>query len=273
MSTSTAPRIVVGVADTPESEIAVRWGARYAQTTGGTVHLVHAFVWPLMGVDVDPVPGITGSGLRTAAESLLASAVEIAQEAAPGVRVTTAIEEGRRVDVMLEASESADVIAVGSRGLGRLMSLVVGSTGLALASRSHCPVVVVRGDENTDGPIAVSYEPGEGGESAIRRGADLAATYGTGLHVVIGVETPSADEADILQRTAAIARKGHPDLEVVPAEIGRSVHSARELISASEGTRMIVIAARVAGESSRSAASQTGTVLQFANTPVWIERG
>lgn len=263
------PRVVVGIADTDESDRAVTWGADHAQRIGGTLHLVHAFVWPLLNVDVEPVPGITGSGLRAATDHLVAHAVQVARTAAPGLPVTSSVVDGRGVDVLLQASRGAEVLAVGSRGLGRVLALVMGSTSLALARNAHCPVVVVRGEELTDGPIGVSYEATDLGTQALRRAGDLAALHDAEVRVVVGIAAPLAEHGRILEQVRALIAADHPQVRV-EASSASSARDARQLIAASEGARLVVVAAR--SEGAASASSQTVAVVQHARTPIWIER-
>lgn len=263
------PRVVIGIADTDESDRAVTWGADHAQRIGGTLHLVHAFVWPLLNVDVEPVPGITGSGLRAATDHLVAHAVQVARTAAPGLPVTSSVVDGRGVDVLLQASRGAEVLAVGSRGLGRVLALVMGSTSLALARNAHCPVVVVRGEELTDGPIGVSYEATDLGAQALRRAGDLAALHDAEVRVVVGIAAPLAEHGRILAQVRALIAADHPQVRV-EASSASSARDARQLIAASEGARLVVVAAR--SEGAASASSQTVAVVQHARTPIWIER-
>lgn len=263
------PRVAVGIADTDESDRTVRWGAEHARRTGGALHLVHAFVWPLMHVDVDPVPGITGSGLRAGAEALVRHAEEIAREVAPGIDISSEIVEGRTVDVMLAASREADVLAVGSRGLGRMLAMVMGSTSLTLVRRADCPVVVVRGDEATDGPIGVAYESTDLGEQALVRAGALAGVYDTSVHLVIGVATPAEDHERILEHARRVIGETTPGAQVELSPVA-SARDARRLVEASEGTRALVVPARTEGPA--SASSQTAAVVQLAHTPIWVER-
>ena len=74
MTHTAAPKITVGVFDADESDQAVRWAARHAATVGGALHLVHAFVWTELDVNVDPISGMPGSGFRSAADTLLREA-------------------------------------------------------------------------------------------------------------------------------------------------------------------------------------------------------
>ena len=145
MTHTEAPKITVGVFDADESDQAVRWAARHAATVGGALHLVHAFVWTELDVNVDPISGMPGSGFRSAADTLLREAAELARERAPEVEITTEVIDGNSVPVLVHASQGSDLLVLGGRGLGRLMTLIVGSKSLALAARAHCPVVVVRG--------------------------------------------------------------------------------------------------------------------------------
>ena len=80
MTHTGAPRITVGVFDADESDHAVRWAARHAAAVGGSLHLVHAFVWTELDVNIDPISGMAGSGFRGAAHTLIQDAVAIVRE-------------------------------------------------------------------------------------------------------------------------------------------------------------------------------------------------
>jgi nucleotide-binding universal stress UspA family protein len=45
---------------------------------------------------------------------------------------------------MIEASRTADLIVIGTRGHSGLRQLITGSTTLEVTAHAHCPVVVVR---------------------------------------------------------------------------------------------------------------------------------
>lgn len=270
METTAQFRIVVGVLDAPEAEQAVRWAAGHAQRVGASLHLVHAMVWSEMGVATDPVPGIAGSGMGAAAESLVADFADIAREVAPQVPVTTAVIEGNATGVLVGASRDADLVVVGSRGLGRLAALVIGSKSIALAARAHCPVVIVRGEIDTVGPVGLLHDDRE---AVVRRAADLAATYGVGIEVIVGADTDDQEAAQILRRTRDTVASVRPDVEVTEVTVPVA-DGARHLIRACEGTSLVVAAASPeAGGQGRGGVSQRiSTVLRYANTPVWIER-
>jgi nucleotide-binding universal stress UspA family protein len=45
--------------------------------------------------------------------------------------------------VLVDASEHADLLVIGPRGLGGLRGMVLGSTGHHCAAHARCPVVIV----------------------------------------------------------------------------------------------------------------------------------
>lgn len=80
---------------------------------------------------------------RDESERLLGEilATEGRQSPATALRLETV--PGRPAQVLVDASEDADLLCVGPRGLGRLRGLL-GSVSQACVANAHCPVVVVR---------------------------------------------------------------------------------------------------------------------------------
>lgn len=271
MAHVTAPRITVGVFDADESDLAVRWAARHAHRVGGRLHLLHAFVWTELDVNTDPIPGLTGSGIRAAAHGLIQDAVRIAREEYPELPITSEIVDGNAVPVLVEASAESDLVVVGGRGLGRLLTLIVGSKSLSLAARSHSPVVVVRGMIEDEGPIGLVHHATA--TEVVTRAGDLALAYGRDIELIARADSSPERAQELLGQVRESLGVSHPSVYVRDVTIAAS-NSARELVHASEGASMIVVAGeRVKGpDSPVSAPRQLVTVLRFANTPVWIER-
>ena len=270
METIPAPHITVGVHDSSESDLAVRWGAQHAHAVGGTLHLVHAMVWAELGVSTEPVPGITDSGVGYAAQQLLADSTAIAHEIAPDLEVTSETVDGNATAVLVGASRAADVIVVGGRGLGRVMRMVMGSKSLALAARAYCPVVVVRGDIAIDGPIGLVHSEND---AVIARAATLAAAYGVGVDVIVAAETPPERAEQILDHVASVVAQTSDRVDVGEVLVPKA-KGPRGLVDASEGTSLIVAPApqETGGPEHAGVSQDLAAILRFTNTPIWIER-
>jgi nucleotide-binding universal stress UspA family protein len=61
----------------------------------------------------------------------------------PDPRVEAAVVEGSAAAAVLEAADKADLVVVGSRGLGGFRGLLLGSVSQQVAQHAPCPVVVV----------------------------------------------------------------------------------------------------------------------------------
>lgn len=108
--------------------------------------VVHAFIWPLFPhVPLGPSAyGPPDGGLRAAAERIVDDSVRRAATGAAGLRVEGALVTGAADMVMLTEARSAELVVVGSRGLGGFTGLLVGSVSAHLAAHAPCSIVVIR---------------------------------------------------------------------------------------------------------------------------------
>lgn len=74
----------------------------------------------------------------------------VESDEAPEFDVETRAVEGQAARVLLDASQDADLLVVGSRGLGGFRELLLGSVSQQCAHHATCPVVIVRhtGDQH-----------------------------------------------------------------------------------------------------------------------------
>src|SRR5699024_12360012 len=63
----------------------------------------------------------------------------------PPAHVTVVVKPGSPAQVLIDASESASMVVVGSRGHGGFVGMVLGSVGRAVAAPAKCPVAVAPG--------------------------------------------------------------------------------------------------------------------------------
>ncbi|PZH16786.1 universal stress protein UspA [Streptomyces sp. NTH33] len=140
------PRVVVGVDGSPSSYAALRWAVRYAQLVGGVVEAVYAWDTPSdigwTGPAIDPEFDLEQARERFA-EELRAVFTD---ERPAGMREHLA--EGDPSEVLVRASQGAEVLVVGSRGRGGFARAMLGSVSQRCAQHAACPVVVVRQDQD-----------------------------------------------------------------------------------------------------------------------------
>jgi nucleotide-binding universal stress UspA family protein len=78
---------------------------------------------------------------------LFASAIERWRERFPAVKVELTVVEGGAAKALIDASATAQLVVVSSRGHGGFAGLLLGSVGRHLLHHAHCPVMVVRPTE------------------------------------------------------------------------------------------------------------------------------
>lgn len=83
------------------------------------------------------------------AETVLRQAVAAVDATGKDVKVDVAIVPGGPAPVLLAESRTAELVCVGSSGIGAVSSRLVGSTATTLAEEASCPVAIIRHD---DGP-------------------------------------------------------------------------------------------------------------------------
>ena len=135
-------RIVVGVDGSAESADALRWAVEQGRLTGGTVRVLYAWD-PGAAVSLGVPPLFDWEPLRDAAASLPDRFVHDVIGADSGVQIETSMVRGGAGQALVEASEHASLIVVGSRGLSGLKGILLGSVGQHCVSHAHCPVVIV----------------------------------------------------------------------------------------------------------------------------------
>ena len=252
----TGQNIVVGYDDTTAAMAAVRWAAELARSTESGLHLVHAWTWPLLGQGVTGIPVLDPTGPRNQAMRLLDDAAERIAARFPEVPVTAELLPGMPREALEEISERTDLLVVGTRGLGAVMGVLLGSVSRGILHDVGCPVAVIRSDQHRAGPVLAAYDGSEAAGEAVDEAADLAAAWGTVLrviHVRSGSHAPYASGAEawsvgsrsrgVLEEGAARAAARHEGLEV-QARMVEDRTVAEGMLNAATGARMMVIGHR-----------------------------
>lgn len=188
----TAENIVVVAVDGSEaSQNAVRWAANTANKRGVPLRLAASYTMPqfLYAEGMVP-PQELFDELQSETMDMIEAARVVAHEVAPDIKIGYVIAEGSPIDMLLDMSSDVTMIVMGSRGLGGLSGMVMGSVSAAVVSHADCPVVVVRSDNhvtetNKYGPVVVGVDGSDVSQRATEfafeevqaRGAKLVAIH------------------------------------------------------------------------------------------------
>jgi nucleotide-binding universal stress UspA family protein len=135
-------KIVVGVDGSPSSKSALRWAVRQAQLTDSAVEAVTAWEYPEL---LAPPPA--GFDPEELARRVLDSAIDEVVGAVPRVEVGRVVTERHPAQALVDASKGASLLAVGNRGHGEFVGVLIGSVSLHCVAHADCPVVILRGPE------------------------------------------------------------------------------------------------------------------------------
>lgn len=145
-----AGRVLVGVDGSKSSTQAAVWALHFAESLKRSVELVAAWQYPYaaMSPEIGMVMGPDIEELRHAMKRDSRKLVDhvktqLSVDEHSHVSITTEVVEGSATEALIDHSTPADVLVVGSRSKSLIASALLGSTTLAVAHRSACPVVIV----------------------------------------------------------------------------------------------------------------------------------
>ncbi|RSS56978.1 universal stress protein [Streptomyces sp. WAC01280] len=201
--------LVVGVDGSDASLTALDWAVDEAVRHALPLRIVHASLWERYEGVVPSRTKDRPSG-QVLAENIVGTAAERARRRAPGLPVTTDVLAQDASTALLGEGREGTILVVGSRGRGELADLLLGSVGLVVAARAHCPVVVVRGHrqalEARHGRVLLGIGEYDVDSPAVRFAFREAAVRDAELDVVRTWQRPAHEAADhLLMRRAGAA--------------------------------------------------------------------
>ncbi|MFB4289241.1 universal stress protein [Nonomuraea sp. ATR24] len=259
--------VVVGVDDSEDGLRAVEWAAAEAERRRRPLEILHAFIWPLLGVPLGPAPGgPPEGGLRHDAERILNTAVTRARAVAPGIEVTTGLPEAVPVNALLSRSHQAGLLVVGSRGLGEVGSLLLSSVGARLTAEAACPVVVVHGHVTPKGPVVVGIDDHDESEALLAFAFAHASRTTNALTLAHTGDGPAVPE-----RALGTWRERFPSVTVGQERLtGRP---GKALVGPASGASLLVVGSHQRhGLRALLQGSVSQTVLRHATCPVAVIR-
>ena len=147
-SKQTDGRIVVGVDDSETAAAALRWALAEGALRQTTVEVVHSWSPPMSALPFGATlnfkvdEAAIDSAARDSVNELVDGALAEMDKRPPEVLRT--ILPGGAATTLVEVSQGADLLVVGSHGRTGLRRLAMGSVAMAVVHHASCPVVVVR---------------------------------------------------------------------------------------------------------------------------------
>ena len=163
-SNTPQPSVVVGIDGSQAAIQAAEWAVDEAVSREVPLRLVE-----VIAERVEPAPFASVGNVRMEveyAETALRIAAAAVAAAGKPVKVETASLRGDPATALIAESRNAEMVCVGSTGIGRFAKALLGSTVAELAEAAHCPVAIIRTQQSRPKPdsalivVAVNDSPG-----------------------------------------------------------------------------------------------------------------
>jgi nucleotide-binding universal stress UspA family protein len=215
--------IIVGIDGSHAAIAAALWGVDEAISRAVPLRLISVIK------QTHPSPDDYARDLGHAETSLRKArfAVEASQKV---VKIETEIPRGPAGPVLVEASRDAEMICVGSVGIGRYARSILGSTATELAEKAHCPVAILRTESDQPPPdinwIVVRMTDAPGNDAVVKYAAWEAKLRRAPMLVLGGRPDELTEHADgEFERRVQDWRQRHPEVRVYPITTKQAIAS------------------------------------------------
>jgi len=141
---TTEQKIVLGVDDAHTSGAAIAAAFEFAERIGVAITAIHAWSMQRPAGEVTIPYLIDWDEVENDYRRQLCDALSPWIKRYPNVEVTCVVDQHKPSRALLNHADDAQLVVVGSRGRGRLASVVLGSTSLNLLHHSAVPVMICR---------------------------------------------------------------------------------------------------------------------------------
>jgi nucleotide-binding universal stress UspA family protein len=257
----TVRKIVVGYDNSRDARAAAGWALDAAERAGSPVEFLFAYEWPewVPATSTVRAPAVQPDGeIERTVNGMLNEVVALARQSHPSVRTETSTVNASAALTLIGRSAEAALVVLGSRGHSGVIGLL-GSVSVAVSENAHCPVVVVRGDPDSTGPVVVGVDDSAPAEAALRFAAEQARLRSVPLRVVrawfaatgLGDPTPgvsrmvTADDQQAFDNLVEQVRGEHPDVDITGETVME--HPAGALVRESATAQLLVVGTRGRG--------------------------
>lgn len=284
--------ILVCIDGSAASDAAVAWGTREALMRGLPITLLHAVPpvvsgWPAVRLYPDMPEWQKETGQHVLDQARKTLNANLGESTPP--ETCSAMVYSDVVPVLIDASEDARMVVVGSQGLAALGRLLLGSVTTALLHHAHCPVAVIRSDEaaasDANAPVLVGIDGSVAGEAATalafdeasRRGVELVALHAwsdVGVFPLLGMDwrVSEAKGHEILVEHLAGWQERYPDVRV--KRLIFCDKPCRWLLQESDRAQLVVVGSRGRGGiAGMLLGSVSSHIAHSARVPVIVVRG
>ena len=251
--------------------------------------LVHMFKTYVPTFPQIPMPSGVAEWQEDDGRKVLEQAVKIAEDAVAAdhkVSIASEVRGSPPVPTLVEMSEEAEMIVVGSNGRGAFGRVLLGSVSSGVVHGAKCPVAVIRAEAShtppsDQAPVLVGIDCSPASELALAiafeeasfRGVELTALHAwsdAAVYQLPWVDWPEEAERSLAEYLAGW-RERYPDVTVNRLLV--LDHPGRALIEESESAQLVVVGSHGRGGVAGMLLGSVGNaVVHSVHAPVIVAR-